>query len=117
MADHHVWRGTSRHRRGNGEYLTPGDTFDATERELDAFGDLIETVDGDGGGDESDDDGEDSTDAGGAIPDPADLTVDEVRAFAADATEAEVDAMLAAEMDGDSRTTAIEALEAALSSG
>jgi len=59
----HVWRGTQALRRVHGDNVAPGETFEATEAELRAFGDVIESVDT--GGTEPPDESEEITCAEG----------------------------------------------------
>ncbi|MBP1953568.1 hypothetical protein J2752_000449 [Halarchaeum rubridurum] len=90
--------------------LTEGDLVeDPTDAELDAFGDLLTPVDTTGGG--SDVDG-----AGGIEPpfDPTGVTVATLRSNLDDNdySPAELDALHAAEEAGESRETALDAIDA-----
>jgi hypothetical protein len=98
------WAGPHPHRdRRTGRVIEAGDIVDA-ERIVAAHPDKVERVDTD-----------DGVTAAEGVVDPGAFSVAELRDHLADADydEDDLDALAAAERDGDDRTTALDAIDAA----
>jgi hypothetical protein len=113
VAKHYRYTGTALYR--DGDVVEPGDVIEPTEAELEAFGDVLEAVH------EREIDAE-TTPESPTIEsppiDPSEYTVDELQDALEDAdydwTDATLRGLRQAEVDGQNRDTALEAIDAEL---
>lgn len=115
---------TGRSFRYRGERYRHGDTFEAEDGVLEKHPRTLSAVDGDEAIDQEADaesDDEEAAGEGGTVtvddldPHPADLKVGELEERIADVEDASLlDTILQAEVDGENRTTAVDAIESRL---